>query len=111
MQKGLIGILGVLVLFLAAVNVRLSTRARLLEEQLATAPRRPASPSAPGTPEPVVQAPSVPAPAAVVKTSEPKRADPGPAPVSVPQQKARLEEARLLEQRVRALQAMAAPAS
>ena len=118
MQKGLIGILGILVLFLAAANVRLSTRARLLEDQLAIVARRPASASiplpAPGVAEPVAQVPSVPvATAAVAKTLEPKRTDPAPAPVSVPQQKARLEEARLLEQqqRIKTLQGMAAPAS
>lgn len=115
MQKGLIGILGVLVLFLAAANVRLSTRARLLEEQVATTARRPASASAPlpapGAPEPIALAPFVSVPSAtVVKTPEPKPADPGPAPVSAPLQKTRLEETRLLDvQRMKPLHEMAAP--
>lgn len=117
MQKGLIGILGILVLFLAAANVRLSTRTRLLEEQFATAAKRPASASAPlpapSAVEASAQSPSVSVPAAaVVKTPEPNRADPWPAPVSVPQQSLRLEEARLTEsKRIYTLQAMAAPAS
>src|SRR5258708_24079242 len=117
MQKGLIGILGILVLFLAAANVRLSTRTRLLEEQFATAAKRPASASAPlpapSAVEASAQSPSVSVPAAaVVKTPEPNRADPWPAPVSVPQQSLRLEEARLTaSKRIYTLQAIAAPAS
>jgi len=39
MQKALIGILGILVLFLAASDVRLSRRVRLLEDQLASEKR------------------------------------------------------------------------
>jgi len=115
MQKGLIGILGVLVLFLAAVNVRISNRARLLEEQLATLPRRPASASAPLPAFPgaeSAQAPSVPVPAAaVLKASEPKRGDlPGPAPDPARQQNARLAEARIVDpQRIKTLQAVADP--
>jgi len=106
MQKGLIGILGVLVLFLAALNIRLSHRADLLEERVATAGRRslPVTVPRPAA-EPLVPAESSAAsPAPVVKPAEsrpvPPQATAGGTP---PRKTARTEESRLLE-RVQALE-------
>ena len=64
MQKGLIGVLGVLLLFLAAANIRLSSRAQVLEEQLALSAKRTPAASAPAaTPLPAAGAESPPLPA------------------------------------------------
>jgi membrane-associated protease RseP (regulator of RpoE activity) len=112
MQKGLIGILGVLVLFLAAVDVRLSSRARLLEEQLATAQKRPAlAPTPAPLSGPVPESPRlVPVPvistASVTKDHDPKPASPNAAPNVRPEENAVYrDQANLwLEQRFKALE-------
>ncbi len=69
MQKALIGILGILVLFLAASDVRLSRRVRVLEDQLAAGRR-----ALPGTTDPAASS------APVAKVPEPMPAAPPSSP-------------------------------
>jgi len=72
MQKVLIGILATLVLFLAATNVRLSDRARLLEERLAAEkPRNPSKRSPDSSPTDSVVRPESGAPASAAAPTVP----------------------------------------
>jgi membrane-associated protease RseP (regulator of RpoE activity) len=112
MSKGLIGMLGVLVLFLAAANVRLASRARLLEEQLAIAQKQHAPAATPAPlPGSVLESP-LPVPMPVISAAPSRREqDPKPArlnsaPSVFPQEDAVLrEQAKAgVEQRLKVLE-------
>lgn len=86
MRKGLVAILGILVLYFAAWNVRLSDRARRLEEQLASAGRR--KPAAREEHPAVETTTLVPTPNRPAETAPPRKAETLPMPAPQPERPA-----------------------
>jgi membrane-associated protease RseP (regulator of RpoE activity) len=101
MQKGTIGILAILVLFLAAADVRLSERVRVLEDQLAARPRPRPVPASPPEPASVPDPAPVSAAAPIAKGSEtpPSASKPAPSWNLLDARDPRLEELKTREQK------------